>query len=288
MVAPAIAGALLGGGFNLLGGLFGRKSQKKEIARAEYNNSPQGIRDRAEAAGFNPLVFAGPGTGTGYAPVMGNALSNALMSTGELLSGGIAQAESLKLQKSALEIEKQRLEKLVAKTTLRPNVPGLYGGSNVNSSKTTRRLSDPVGDGTALGGTQWIAPGRPVKNESYSSGPGLTEVQNKVTGKQGIVVPGADGEPWGIDELATAVVVGLPQMIYNFGGYISERRQEARFNKLTKTWHRAQTQQTPISDRKVKKRKFPTPTTEYGPTWGIPANQRKSAGGGARYRYQSN
>ena len=38
-------------------------------------------------------------------------------------------------------------------------------------------------------------------------------MENAITGGP-VVIPG-EGEPWGVDELATAAVVGVPQIIYN-------------------------------------------------------------------------
>lgn len=127
MVAPVIAGSLIQAGTSLLGGLLGNRQRKKDA----YNNSPQGIRANAEAAGFNPLVFAGPGTGTGanYAPVMGAYIADAGSAFGE----GIAANEQLKMQKSELELENQRLEQLAKATKLAANVPGIYGSRQGDS-----------------------------------------------------------------------------------------------------------------------------------------------------------
>ncbi len=118
-------GGLIGAAAGLVGGFLDREDNKDARRKADYNNSPQGIRDRAEAAGFNPLVFAGPGTGTGaqYAPTMGSSLATTL----SLAAESYTDAQRLELQKSELELEKQRLEKLVKATTLTPKVPGVYG-----------------------------------------------------------------------------------------------------------------------------------------------------------------
>ena len=58
-------GSIAGG---LLGAFGARKSRKQQWKMFEINrqdNLPSGIRANAEAAGFNPMVFAGPGVGNG-------------------------------------------------------------------------------------------------------------------------------------------------------------------------------------------------------------------------------
>lgn len=130
----SIIGALIGGAVSLIGGRKQRKAQAAARADANYRNSPQGIRDNAEAAGFNPLVFAGPGTGTGaqYAPVFGNEYAQA----GAMISDAFAQEEALKIQRSELELQNKRLEEIVKQTTLTPDIPGIYGSDRAYNSNT--------------------------------------------------------------------------------------------------------------------------------------------------------
>lgn len=230
-------GALIGAGASLLGGVLGNRASKKAHDKDTYNNSPQGIRANAEAAGFNPLIFAGPGTGTGarYTP----AFSNPLAGAGAILSDGYYQQEQLKIQKAELEQENQRLENMAKKFSLTPPIPGLYGGQY--GARTKARTSGVAGsaassvsagdaDGSnTLGATGAIvAPGREVEVAKYASGPGLTEINNAITGG-GVVVPGADGEPWGIDEVATGVLVGGPQVMWNYGKKLGGRLADIRF-----------------------------------------------------------
>lgn len=74
-----------------------------------------------------------------------------------------------------------------------------------------------MADGNGLGDTgAYVAPGGKTKINDYSSGAGLTGINNRGTFGP-IVVPGDDGEPWGIDEVLTAAVVGLPQAGANLG-----------------------------------------------------------------------
>lgn len=115
---------------------MGLKQRKSD----SYMNSPQGIRANAEAAGFNPLVFAGPGTGTGasYAPRFGSAVAEA----GAALASGMVDDEALKIQKAELELENRRLTEQIKNNQLRAKVPGIYGQRSTNS---TIRDGDPSG-----------------------------------------------------------------------------------------------------------------------------------------------
>jgi hypothetical protein len=171
-------------------------------------NSPQGIRENFEAAGFNPLLgFYGNGNGTGaqYAPTMGNIIANGMATVGDQ----IQNQRALEMQKAQLEMENARLQKLTEEQTLRENNPGVYGRNGNSESNNSDMVTD-----SGIGDTAYLAPGRDVKTEEYSSGAGITEVNNAFTFGS-VVVPGADGEPWGLDELATAVIAGGPQVLRN-------------------------------------------------------------------------
>lgn len=123
---------LFSAGLGFLGARSANKAQERMHAQDTYNNSPQGIRANAEAAGFNPLVFAGPGVGTGagYTP----SLQNPLALLGEGIDAHFSEKEALKIQRSELDLENRRLEELVKRTTLSPNVPGIYGDRDARGS----------------------------------------------------------------------------------------------------------------------------------------------------------
>lgn len=143
----ALFGPLLG----LAGSLIGASKASKDRARSDYMNSPQGIRENAEKAGFNPLVFAGPGTGTGaqYAPQVGNIIANGFATAADQLQEHSRQ----KIQLAELQVEKDRLAHLVEQSTLRPYVPGRFG-----NAQNRNRVS--IADAPLLGvGTQ-LEPGR--------------------------------------------------------------------------------------------------------------------------------
>lgn len=152
--------ALFGSLLTLAGSLIGAKKQSDARKRSDWMNSPQGIRANAEEAGFNPRVFAGPGTGTGaqYAPTMGSTIANGFA----LASDQLQEQQALKRQKTELEQENRRLEKVVQATTLTPKVPGVYG--NAAPSKSTqqyRNIGTTGGNGSARDGLGASAYERP-------------------------------------------------------------------------------------------------------------------------------
>lgn len=137
---------LIGAGVAAIGSLIGGRKQSKANARAaalqnsenrrliaEQNayNDPAAIRKRAEAAGFNPLLFVGPGVGTqgsvipavAGVSVMGDAWANA----GAAFGAGIAEFGKQQAYQTALEQQNAELRKAVQTATLRPEVPGVYG-----------------------------------------------------------------------------------------------------------------------------------------------------------------
>ena len=71
-----------------------------------------------------------------------------------------------------------------------------------------------------------VAPGRKDDVAPLTNSPGVFEIENDWTGGKPITLPG-EGEPWGVDELATAALFGLPQMGWNRiqGGDAEEKRQ---------------------------------------------------------------
>ncbi|MBL4807285.1 MAG: hypothetical protein JKY31_08350, partial [Rhodobacteraceae bacterium] len=84
------------------------------------------IRANAEAAGFNPRIFAGPSVNStaGYGPVMGSAIANA----GSAIAGSIQANEELKIQQAALAMDRENLDLAIQRQTLTPTVGGIYAG----------------------------------------------------------------------------------------------------------------------------------------------------------------
>lgn len=126
--------ALIGAGASLIGGIFGRNAERKAIREQNEYNNPANIRARAEAAGFNPLLFVGPGVGnqmaTGGANVMGSAIADA----GLMLSEALAKRQDLR-KLDRLKDENQKLNQQVTDLTIRPKIGGIYAQREAIPSK---------------------------------------------------------------------------------------------------------------------------------------------------------
>lgn len=190
-------------GASLLGGFLGDRQRKKDqrynermIAQQNAYNAPDQIRARAEKAGFNPLLFAGPGVGlqtSAPQAVGGNYLGAAIADAGMMAADALAR-QPARQKLNQFQAENQKLKQQVQSLTLRPKVGGLYadrvvtpsiktavGRSGKSDAKTglDPRIADPVnladggdggiavpeprldrGAGIFLGGNYWeSAPG---------------------------------------------------------------------------------------------------------------------------------
>lgn len=218
-------GALVGGAL----GLIGASKQRKEQRRINEANRPVNQVREWEEAGINPLFGISSG---GYVPYQAASIGDAYSVAGARFGQAIDQFREEKLAQTELKKENTALkEKLDELAT--PRIPSYLsqygaiipvptiGGTNAQAVQNGNRRSgvvSPVSGGggsvDSLGATSDVAPGRDVEVSPYTSGSGLTEINNRFT--NGIVVPGSDGEPWGIDEVATYLAVGVPQMWWDF------------------------------------------------------------------------
>lgn len=142
---------LLSIGGSLLGGILGKNDAKKATARQNEYNDPSNVRQRAEDAGFNPLLFVGPGVGNQAAPYqsghMGAAVADASMMAANMISG---QAEN-KARVQNLQLQNEKLQKEINQMTIRPATAGLYsaGGPSLGPiipKATVARDWDPEKD----------------------------------------------------------------------------------------------------------------------------------------------
>ena len=206
MVAPLIGAALVSGASSLLGGLLGRSSNKYVVPNYQQ------IRDKAEAAGFNPLtaLAMAPGQVVQSQNFMGSAIADAGLS---LADGMVAKhREDGALAKLAEENDK--LREKVQNMTLRPKVGGVYaqregipsisqavGGANgqtagsvsgtVNASgRGSGGVGSAAGSHTALG--DLIDPSRAVDPVKITSDPGVGIISNRWLGE--FPVPLVNGE----------------------------------------------------------------------------------------------
>ncbi len=143
--APRIFGALIGAGASLIGGALNRKSSGKQESRANAHNDPAAIRDRYEAAGFDPLLGinnANPSYQQTYQPKFGSAVANAV-------NGFINKKEDAKildLEKTRLELEVDKLRKDVKGAKIRPKVAGVFNGGFTGGVSADNSNNTNIGD----------------------------------------------------------------------------------------------------------------------------------------------
>lgn len=125
--------SFIAAGAALLGGVLGRNSRREEIKAANRYNNPKLIRRRYEKAGFNPLLGVANGSvpyaAPNYAPQMGDAIARA----GSAYAAGEIDRQRLEIEQSALAMDRERLDHLLASATLQPNVRGIYGNDGNTS-----------------------------------------------------------------------------------------------------------------------------------------------------------
>lgn len=187
-------------------GLFGGIMDHGARARDAKANTPKALRAALEEAGYNPLLMPNiAGTqGAGYAPQMGSNM-NALAST---LAFSDSEQNALRLRATEIEQENEFLQRQLQRQTLTPDVPGIY---------PTTETDGPTGGPSPAIAPRLAAltPDFDQERQPSGVGSGLIALQNAMTGGE-VILPGADGEPWGIDELATAAILGPPQVAYNW------------------------------------------------------------------------
>lgn len=228
---PLIGSALLGAGSNLLGGLLGKKPNPGRDTRHVILNQVGTAREAGERFGFNPLTVLGATGGTVANAGSDNFMGAAVADAGMILADALAKQKDIGRLERAERLN-EKLRQQVTDLTLRPAVPGVYGAANggfrnaaVASPGAGAASSNP-GAGRSAGDVDGVlpgvipnpvAPGREKDVLPLPNSPGVFEVENAVTGGP-ITIPG-DNEPWGIDELATAVAIGGPQAAWNWGKY---------------------------------------------------------------------
>lgn len=127
--------ALLSVASTLLGGILGQSAEKRNnayqaqlIREQNAYNAPDQVRARAEAAGFNPLLFVGPGVGQQTATAASsssNYMGSAIADAGLMLADSVAKRKDV-MRLSRMEDQNRRLSEKVQALTLRPQVGGIY------------------------------------------------------------------------------------------------------------------------------------------------------------------
>lgn len=212
-----------------LKGLFGKK-KKDPTPKDNIISQARGVRQAAEESGFNPLTMLQYGQPGG---AMGSGGGHAPLASIDLITGGLkdisdAMSGDKERQQKREELEQDLLR--VQIDQLRSGVlaaPPAAAGIGAGPSPIGRRpavQAQSAGSapkklpvfGSPTPGPNTIAPGRGQEIDPVVNSSGIFEMENVLTGGRPITIPG-EGEPWGIDELATAVVVGAPQILGGLG-----------------------------------------------------------------------
>lgn len=274
-MAGPLAAPLVGLAGNILGGLFGRSKPKYVVP--DYAK----IRERAEAAGLNPLTAlqSAPGAvmegGNSY---LGQAIADGAMMLADSMS---KQSGTGRLEQA--QAENADLKKQVQQLTLRPEVGGVYarrqatptlrealGGPDDRAPDTAdnpaqSRVRHSGGAGTApsasgldpLLDVDPIDPRRVVENKPTPTSPGAMVVDNPYLGRY--YFPTIDGdEPVDLLDLPS-MAAAIPQMGYHFGQYMAEGGTATGAMRQRQRDAKAKGQEYLLSRKKPRRR----PAAEY-------------------------
>ena len=223
---------------SLIGGVAGLFSKQKGAPSARENTVKlaQGARQASERYGFNPLTMLGAGSsmggggGGGGAPPLASIqmLTEGLQSVDDVISGDAdrrRQADQLQLDLAKVQLEQARSGVIASGPTAADTVGGslspLGAPRGTYVQKSTRAVparlsaSAPVAKpkGKFSQGENPDAPGRKEDIAPLTNSPGFFEIENSWTGGP-VSIPG-EGEPWGADEMGTALVFGFPEVMGN-------------------------------------------------------------------------
>lgn len=203
--------AAVSAGASLINGSKNRKAQQA----ANEANTPQAQVAGWEAAGINPIMGITQGQ---WIPQQAVTMGDSFANAGAALSRGMELNHEEQLAQTGLRKENEELRESLNELSKRREPSNMerfgdrlpIGGSNADTSLS--------GDDLSLGrSADDVASGRDVEVAPYTSGAGVSEINNNFTGGP-VVIPGDDGEPWGLDELGTALLIGGPQVVRNHIG----------------------------------------------------------------------
>lgn len=227
MLAPLFAGKLAAGGLMAAGtakavltaggavadSLIAKKRQQAayDKQKADASNKFVDMSAAAKKAGFNPLTVlrntggAGFGSYGEYIPsAQFSLLGTAALSFGRSMYEQKVNEPIDKYNKELrdLELAQRKIDLKLGKQQLKIGNGVLAGGGFSGGARPTLDAAPEVMD--VLEQAQLVDPRRGAEAAPVVSGAGITVIDSPVLGK--IMLPGADGEPWGIDELMTAVI----------------------------------------------------------------------------------
>lgn len=231
-------------------GLFGSKKPQQPDIADNIRDQAWGARQAAEKFGFNPLTMlqygqpggAGFNAGGGTPPLASvEAITTGLTGIDDIVSGDAARRRAA--DQAELDLAKVRLDQARSGVMVGMPTPPVASGPGAASSVYTGRpmrvaQSNSVSAPAKFGPKPQWATGRELDVAPVTNSPGVFELQNPWTNDKPITIPG-EGEPWGIDELGTAVTVGAPQVLRNIIRDERETRQSEEPEE-TRARHKAQ------------------------------------------------
>lgn len=237
-------GSIIGG----LGGIFGSKKPEKIDIADNIRDQAWGARQAAEKFGFNPLTMLQHGQpgGAGYtagnpAPLASIAmLTEGLKDVSDVTSGDHARrraADELELDLARVKLDQAR-SGVVA--TAAPVASGAYGVGGGLPAFGRNAVAVPTSGGAVFSNKLGMqqnphAPGRAKEAAPVVNSAGVFELDNAYTHGP-VTIPG-EGEPWGWDEAATAVLFGAPQVALNYGKKVIKDVADSRDD----TWEERKT-----------------------------------------------
>nr|QJB21559.1 MAG: DNA pilot protein [Microvirus sp.] len=203
--------AIIGGGLQLLGGLFGGGGDHSP-AKPDENLvlHAKGARDAAKQFGFNPLTLLGLG-GQGYGPSRGAPpLASALEGFGAFLSDNFGSEANTRKEHNKLQTELLRLQVDKARSLSAVAPPSAVAGMG-GAALGARRVAVNSGTAGRVGSDgpfslNVLTGDREVKQTPTEDISGFMKVRNAMTDEDGFYVPGSDGEP--LDIWQVPVVAG--------------------------------------------------------------------------------
>lgn len=267
----------LGAAVSAVSGIKGLFSKEKKGPTPQQNLMSQaaGARAAAEKHGFNPLTMlqygqtgASTGGGGGVPPLASvEAITDGLTGLDDILSGDKARraaADQLEIDLARLKLDQLRsgvVHAPVARVDTVGTAPSVLGrraavyapsaGATFSrpvfssASAPPAPSVKPVGKPITATGSVY-APGRKVDKTDLVNSPGVFQIENAIT--HGPVTMPGEGEPLGIDELATMVIIGGPQAA---GNYVNKQLFDG---KRVDTWWKDKMKQREKSNAEAKRR----------------------------------
>lgn len=230
-------GLLVGGALSLFGANKAKKDAQKATNDMNDYNNPANVRLRAEEAGFNPLLFVGPGVGQQTAPAASGQMGAAIADVGMMAAEKISGLAEQKARMQNLQLQNEKLQKELQQATLRPKSAGLYGpvATSINAGTVSSPTVSKYGVNSDL--RNLLAPGEKPEREEMKDEHFLKETR---LGGQSYLTP---AEP-DVDETLVNLMFMAPQYGRHAVRQFEDSIQRARRGETTKQERQEQKQKS--------------------------------------------